>query len=456
MASTVFGSEIDIHSGGEDLRFPHHDNELAQSTAYWSTENRSAPWINHFIHTGHLGIGGLKMSKSLKNFITISDALKRPEWTSRSLRICFLLGAWHDKLEVTEDILKAAAAWESKINNFFLRAIDIMKASNGVTEESNSFHNGKQAFTSLEKAKSGLHEALCDSFDTPTAMRNISDFVSECNATELSRAATLSASRWITRIVTIFGLNREGEKSVLGPDDAVNDSGKLSESVFDSQTIAWHGVEIPLTAQPPIYAASELRDNIRRNVLSARENLDYDALGKLTEHANSTLQPSTPANTDQYYATASQFRANLQHLISEQAPQKEILSLCDDFRDVHLYSLDIYLEDREDLPALVRPLDASIRGALAEKRAAAVTEATEKAKRKAEDEKKRLARDEQAKVRPAELFKNELYSDWDKQGIPTRDSKGNEVTKSSRKKLVKLYEKQQKVHEEWIRECEKK
>ena len=67
MASEILGSAMDIHSGGIDLAFPHHDNELAQSEAY----HQCHQWVNYFIHTGHLHIEGLKMSKSLKNFITI-------------------------------------------------------------------------------------------------------------------------------------------------------------------------------------------------------------------------------------------------------------------------------------------------------------------------------------------------------------------------------------------------
>ena len=63
---------IDVHSGGIDLRFPHHDNEIAQSEAYYGTDR----WVNHWWHTGHLHIDGLKMSKSLKNFITIKEILK--------------------------------------------------------------------------------------------------------------------------------------------------------------------------------------------------------------------------------------------------------------------------------------------------------------------------------------------------------------------------------------------
>ena len=74
MASAVIGPEVDIHTGGEDLRFPHHDNELAQAEAHYHCEGCSQ-WVNYFLHSGHLGIEGLKMSKSLKNFVTIRYVL---------------------------------------------------------------------------------------------------------------------------------------------------------------------------------------------------------------------------------------------------------------------------------------------------------------------------------------------------------------------------------------------
>jgi cysteinyl-tRNA synthetase len=88
MASAVLGDNMDIHSGGIDLAFPHHDNEMAQSEACpyllkimsaliipSKAYHNCAPWVNYFIHTGHLHIEGLKMSKSLKNFITIDVCL---------------------------------------------------------------------------------------------------------------------------------------------------------------------------------------------------------------------------------------------------------------------------------------------------------------------------------------------------------------------------------------------
>jgi cysteinyl-tRNA synthetase len=64
----VIGELLDIHSGGIDLSFPHHDNEMAQSEAYYGCRQ----WVNYFLHAGHLHIEGQKMSKSLKNFITIN------------------------------------------------------------------------------------------------------------------------------------------------------------------------------------------------------------------------------------------------------------------------------------------------------------------------------------------------------------------------------------------------
>lgn len=119
MASDIFGSKIDIHSGGIDLAFPHHDNELAQSEAYWldkSQHQHDHQWVNYFIHMGHLSIQGSKMSKSLKNFTTIRDALARGDWTPRGLRIVFLLGGWKEGIEIADDMVKAGSSWEDKLD----------------------------------------------------------------------------------------------------------------------------------------------------------------------------------------------------------------------------------------------------------------------------------------------------------------------------------------------------
>ena len=122
MASDRLGAQMDIHSGGRDLMFPHHDNELAQSEAYWldKSHQNQHQWVNYFLHMGHLSIQGSKMSKSLKNFTTIREALGRGDWTPRGLRIVFLLGGWKEGIEITDDLVKAGSAWEDKLNVSFV------------------------------------------------------------------------------------------------------------------------------------------------------------------------------------------------------------------------------------------------------------------------------------------------------------------------------------------------
>uniref|UniRef100_A0A0N5AZC4 cysteine--tRNA ligase n=1 Tax=Syphacia muris TaxID=451379 RepID=A0A0N5AZC4_9BILA len=105
MSSAICGPSLDIHAGGFDLKFPHHDNEIAQANlmlsfsvfqqveAHYDCSN----WVNYFLHCGTLRIAGLKMSKSLKNFVTIQEALKK--YTARQLRILFLMHNWSDVLD---------------------------------------------------------------------------------------------------------------------------------------------------------------------------------------------------------------------------------------------------------------------------------------------------------------------------------------------------------------------
>jgi cysteinyl-tRNA synthetase len=65
------------------------------------------------------------MSKSLKNFTTIREALSRGDWNARSLRIIFLLGGWHDGIEITPDMRKSGSSWESYVTNFFYKIRDL-------------------------------------------------------------------------------------------------------------------------------------------------------------------------------------------------------------------------------------------------------------------------------------------------------------------------------------------
>ena len=106
MASDLMGDNMDVHAGGFDLKFPHHDNELCQSEAM----HGCAQWVNHFWHFGHLHIKGLKMSKSLKNFITIREALSRD--SARQIRLMFLLQARAQRRGMQ---YMGCKAWDAKL-----------------------------------------------------------------------------------------------------------------------------------------------------------------------------------------------------------------------------------------------------------------------------------------------------------------------------------------------------
>ncbi len=113
MCASIFGDSLDIHSGGIDLKFPHHDNEIAQTEAYYDNHQ----WINYFLHTGHLNIDGLKMSKSLKNFKKISEFINN--YNANTFRIYFVNSKWDSVMDFTETGLNEAYGNEKYLADFF-------------------------------------------------------------------------------------------------------------------------------------------------------------------------------------------------------------------------------------------------------------------------------------------------------------------------------------------------
>lgn len=115
MATSLLGDHMDIHSSGIDLIFPHHTNEMLQAYAWRNKKNYE--WVDHFWHSGHLNIDGLKMSKSLKNFITIKDALDTH--TPRQIRLMFVIHKWNEPMDYSTNNLENAAGLEKRIVDFY-------------------------------------------------------------------------------------------------------------------------------------------------------------------------------------------------------------------------------------------------------------------------------------------------------------------------------------------------
>jgi cysteinyl-tRNA synthetase len=402
MASEVLGQQIDVHSGGVDLMFPHHDNELAQSEAH----HNCAQWINYFLHTGHLHIEGLKMSKSLKNFITIEEALQK--YSARQLRLAFLLQLWSARMDFKESAMAEVRNVETTLNNFFGSArANIREArARGETFSDGQNHYGEQekdVMEALRLAQVAFRKAMCDSIDTVTGVTVLMDIVSKTNVYERSRSrADVNVSvieavaEWVTRMLRMLGLGegpiREGD---LGWGEAVK-AGQEGQSID-------------------------------------REDL---------------LMP--------YLRAMSTFRDAVRALARNQAPHKELLQLADKLRDQDMVDLGVALEDQEDGRALVKLVDAAqLQAARSEKERAQADKAAKKAEAAAKAEAVRKEKLLKGKTAPSDLFRSpnvngKDFSAWDERGLPTHDGEGKELSKSKRKACEKEFDRQTKAHAEYL------
>ena len=160
MCQSIFKKyPVDIHGGGIDLRFPHHDNEMAQTQAH---AQRSDLWIRYFLHTGHLHINKEKMSRSKKNFTTVRDVLREHSW--RQLRMLFLLHRWDTLMNFeAETSFPEAVAKERQLYHFFhaakaaLRELDAASTPQAWDARDFSLSDGVKDFL-LEKHLVGFEQ----------------------------------------------------------------------------------------------------------------------------------------------------------------------------------------------------------------------------------------------------------------------------------------------------------
>lgn len=348
MATEILGAELDVHAGGVDLKFPHHDNELAQSEAY----HDRAPWVRHFLHSGHLTIAGCKMSKSLKNFVSIRDALQRN--TSRQLRLAFLLHGWRDTLDYSERTMETALAYERSFTEFFLSA-DELQRSRGHLDQQKPTELELAFLERISTVRADVHRALCDDVDTRSALDALRQLVSATNVYIRQRTLALadptlvhSAAAYVTRILTLFGAAETSSGIGWGTQHGGGDSKTSSESLAYLQLLADFRLRVREKA---------------RNVKAV-----------------------------------------------------EVLAECDSLRDDRLPELGVRLEDREDGPPAIKLVgrEEALRERDVRKKADE-QKAAEALRKKEEAERQKRQKEEQRKIPPTEMFKMETdkYSQFD-------------------------------------------
>ncbi len=155
-----FGPQYDIHGGARDLIFPHHEAEIAQM----ETASGKKPLVRYWMHTGFLNVEGKKMAKSLGNFITIQNILKRED--AKTLRFFFISTHYKSPIDFTKRNLDKARNSLKRLNEFTRKT-----------------KNGKDNFDKslISKTRKKFVEAMDDDFDTPKALAVIFDFVRKVN-----------------------------------------------------------------------------------------------------------------------------------------------------------------------------------------------------------------------------------------------------------------------------------
>ncbi|ELY6212608.1 cysteine--tRNA ligase [Cronobacter dublinensis] len=193
------GSHFDIHGGGSDLMFPHHENEIAQSTCAHDGE-----YVNYWMHSGMVMVDREKMSKSLGNFFTVRDVLQH--YDAETVRYFLMSGHYRSQLNYSEENLKQARASLERLYTA-LRGTDSSVAA-----------AGGEAF------EARFVEAMNDDFNTPEAYSVLFDMAREVNRlkTEDSHAANQLAAH-LRKLAAVLGLLEQAPEQFLQSGAKAND-----------------------------------------------------------------------------------------------------------------------------------------------------------------------------------------------------------------------------------------
>lgn len=205
MSKKYIGDVIDIHAGGEDLVFPHHENEIAQSEAANGTE-----FARYWMHNGFLKINNEKMSKSLGNFFTVREIAEK--YPLQVIRFFMLSAHYRSPLNFSADLVEASKNGLERI----LTAVDRLKSISGTEGEvDRAVTDEMDAFVKKYEA------AMDDDLNTADAISVIFELVkyANVNVTEESTKATVElVFNTVTKLCDILGIITEKKKEILDSD----------------------------------------------------------------------------------------------------------------------------------------------------------------------------------------------------------------------------------------------
>ncbi len=180
MVLALLGKTIDIHCGGVDNIFPHHENEIAQAESF-----TGQLFVRYWLHSEHLIVDSKKMSKSLKNFYTLKDLVEKG-YSPRQTRLLLLQAHYHTQLNFTLDGLKAAGSTLARIDDFIGRLKQIIEepAGTGNKEKLKAEKDKEQIYVEafLNETQHEFEKALADDLNISKALAALFDLIREINA----------------------------------------------------------------------------------------------------------------------------------------------------------------------------------------------------------------------------------------------------------------------------------
>jgi cysteinyl-tRNA synthetase len=198
MAMKYLGETLDIHTGGVDLMFPHHENEIAQSEAL-----TGKPFVRYWLHAEHLIVEGQKMSKSLGNFFTLRDLVEKG-YSPESVRYLLASVPYRKKLNFTFEGLKAAATSIDRLRNYRLRLQGAFQP--GINEK---------ILERTVAAREAFRQALDEDLNTAEALAAVFEYVRDTNTAmdsgELRAMNASNAIAFIEYFDSIFAVLRPSE-----------------------------------------------------------------------------------------------------------------------------------------------------------------------------------------------------------------------------------------------------
>ncbi|MEQ9715024.1 MAG: cysteine--tRNA ligase [Candidatus Asgardarchaeum sp.] len=204
MVMRHLGEQIDIHGGGLDLIFPHHENEIAQSEGATGKQ-----FAKYWMYTGLLTIRGDKMSKSLGNIITIKEALKK--WDPGALRLFVLTTHYRSPIDFSEESLESATA---SLKRLYTVRQNLRIAIEEADERKELNDAEKKFMEIIRKSKDEFIKHMDDDFNTPQALATLFTFVRLLNLyldKLKARSVIEKADSFLEEVIDVFGIPKEEE-----------------------------------------------------------------------------------------------------------------------------------------------------------------------------------------------------------------------------------------------------